>query len=274
MKKIFYLMSLLALALVSCNKEEPFQLEQTEDGQYVYRFTVNNEHAAWKAGDQVAVYQYQEDTITVLGLAELSPASAGQTKGAFSLTVEPLLADGTKLLFQYPFVEEAEALTGQVAVKQTSSLEGVGAGANGLASAEVDFKQQNLEVTLAPVHAYVKLNVSSSAFADYTLEGATFWAAEAQLAGNVAVVEGEPTVTKPADYVKTTVAEPAAVGSGANALVLAVLPADLTGKTVWAIVHMTKGTETVTLPVQITEAVALEAGEPPISLPKYSYKKI
>lgn len=258
MKKIFYLMSLLALALVSCNKEEPFKLEQTEDGQYVYRFTVNNEHAAWKAGDQLAVFDAEG---TILGLAELSESSAGQTKGAFSLTIEPLLADGTKLLFQYPYVEEAEILTGQVAVKQTSSLEGVGAGANGLASAEVDFKQQNLEVTLAPVHAYVKLNVSSSAFAEYTLEGATLWAAGAQLAGNVAVAEGDVTVTKPADYVKTTIAEPAAVGTGANALVLAVLPADLAGKTVWAIVHMTKGTETVTLPVQITESVALEAGE-------------
>jgi hypothetical protein len=258
MKKIFYLMSLLALALVSCNKEEPFKLEQTEDGQYVYRFTVNNEHAAWKAGDQLAVF---DEEGTILGLAELSESSAGQTKGAFSLTIEPLLADGTKLLFQYPYVEEAEILTGQVAVKQTSSLEGVGAGANGLASAEVDFKQQNLEVTLAPVHAYVKLNVSSSAFADYTLEGATLWAAESQLSGNVALAEGEPTVTKPADYVKTTVAEPAAVGAGANALVLATLPADLTGKTVWAIVHMSKGIETVTIPVQITEPVVLEAGK-------------
>ena len=257
MKKIFYLMSLLALAFVSCDKEPEFKLEQTPDGQYVYKFVVNNEHAAWKAGDQVAVFQTDS---TILGLAELSEASVGQTKGSFSLTIEPLIADGTELLFQYPYVEDKDARIGQIAAKQISMVGGAGAGANGLATAVVNFRQQNLEVTLAPVHAYVKLNVSSSAFADYTLEGATLWAAESQLAGNVAIAEGELTVTKAADYVKTTVAEPAAMGAGANALVLAALPADLTGKTVWAIVHMSKGIETVTLPVQITEPVVLQAG--------------
>lgn len=256
MKKIFYLMSLLALAFVSCDKEPEFKLEQTPDGQYVYKFTVNNPNAAWKAGDQLAVFQDG----AILGLAELSASSAGQTAGAFSLTVEPLLADGTKLFFQYPYVEEAEPNTGAVAVKQTSSVGGTGVAANGLSTADVTFAQQNLVVTLVPAHAYVKLNVSSSAFADYTLEGATLWAAESQLAGNVAIAEGELTVTKAADYVKTTVAEPAAMGAGANALVLAALPADLTGKTVWAIVHMSKGIETVTLPVQITEPVVLQAG--------------
>lgn len=263
MKKIFYLLSICALALVSCNKEEAFKLEQTADGQYVYRFTVNNGHAAWKAGDQVAVYQ--EDG-TILGLAELSSSSVGQTSGAFSLTVEPLLADGTKLVFKYPYVEEADAMTGKIADKQTSLVGGAGAGANGLATADVTFAQQNLVVNLAPIHAYVKLNVSSSAFADYNLDGATFWAAESQLAGNITYVRDTVaakdvmTITKTSDYVKTTIAEPAAVGSGVNGLMLAALPADLTGKTVWAIVHMSKGIETVTLPVQITEPVVLQAG--------------
>ena len=263
MKKIFYLLSICALALVSCNKEEAFKLEQTADGQYVYRFTVNNGHAAWKAGDQVAVYQ--EDG-TILGLAELSSSSVGQTSGAFSLTVEPLLADGTKLVFKYPYVEDADAKTGKIADKQTSLVGGAGAGANGLATADVTFAQQNLVVNLAPIHAYVKLNVSSSAFADYNLDGATFWAAESQLAGNITyvrdtvVAKDVMTITKTSDYVKTTIAEPAAVGSGVNGLMLAALPADLTGKTVWAIVHMSKGIETVTLPVQITEPVVLQAG--------------
>ena len=263
MKKIFYLLSICALALVSCNKEEAFKLEQTADGQYVYRFTVNNGHAAWKAGDQVAVYQ--EDG-TILGLAELSSSSVGQTSGAFSLTVEPLLADGTKLVFKYPYVEDADAKTGKIADKQTSLVGGAGAGANGLATADVTFAQQNLVVNLAPIHAYVKLNVSSSAFADYNLDGATFWAAESQLAGNITYVRDTVaakdvmTITKTSDYVKTTIAEPAAVGSGVNGLMLAALPADFTGKTVWAIVHMSKGIETVTLPVQITEPVVLQAG--------------
>lgn len=251
-------MSICALALVSCNKdEETFKLEQTQDGLYVYRFTVNNQ-AAWQAKDTLAVFQ--EDG-TFLGAAALDDASAGKNQGAFSLTIEPLLEDGTKLLFQYPYVKEAAQNTGKIPVKQSIASAGsVGASANGLATADVDFRQQNLEVTLVPANAFVKFNVSSSAFSGYNLDGVTLWAAESQLAGEVTLDE-ELAATKTSDYVNASLAEPVAVGADVKEVWAAALPADLAGKTVWAIVHMSKGIETVTLPVQITETVALKAGE-------------
>ena len=259
MKKIFYLMSLLAFAFVACDKtpeEEVFKPEQTPDGLYVYKFSVTNEFSAWQAGDQLAVYK--EDG-SILGLADLDATSAGANEGAFSLTVEPLLADGTKLVFKYPFVEDAAIDAGKVLTNQTAAAGGAGVAANGILTADVNFLQKDLKVTLNTVNAYVKFSVSSTEFAEYTLNGITLWAAGADLSGDVTVGQ-QLTVVDAADYVKTTVVEPAVVGSGATELMLAALPADLSGKTVWAIVHMSKGNETVTLPVQITEAVALQAG--------------
>lgn len=272
MKKIFYLMSFVALAFVACDKEPEFKLEQTPDGLYVYKFNAHNHVSKWQQNDSLAVY-YEDGTF--IGAAGINNATAGAYKAEFALTVEPLLEDGTKIFVQYPYVKDAAAKSGKIATKQNAYASLDEAYSNGFATATAEFKQQGFDFTFAPVNAFVKVKVSSSELAEYNLDGVTLWAAGAELSGELTLTEpsveepaegdeavevGPYTVAKAEDYVKATFAEPAAIGADTKEFCFSVLPADLTGKTVYAIVHMSKGIETVTIPVSVS-APTLTAGK-------------
>ena len=244
------------------------------DGKYTYTFTVS--HAAeskatvgdktgtqwpvlWSEGDQLGVYGGGE----WLGVAAIDAASAGKNTGTFTLTTEAELSEGDELYFSYPYVEGAEMKTGKVAAEHTLTASGIGA--NGVAYAYVDYAGANTEFTLTHVNAYLKFNLLSSededAFAGYDLQGVTLWAAGAELSGDVEVGDGDAVTYKGSgDYVKTTLATPVKMGTTAQSVFLSALPCDLSAKTVYAIVHMTKDKETVTLPVLLKGAGNLPAG--------------
>ena len=271
MKKIFYLMSLCALAFISCQKEE-IAGNGEADGKYTYTFTVNNTVEAkanigdksgtqwpvlWEKGDKLGVY----DVLTgdLLGTADLKDESAGKNSGTFVLNTDAMLTDGDDLYFAYPYVEGATMRNGKIAAKQTISS--VSVGANALAYAEAKYKAAGTEFTLTHANAYLKFNIASSEYGGYDLNGITLWAAGSELSGDAAVAaDGALTVTGAGDYVKTTLAEPVKVSTTAQPLWLTALPGNLSGKTVYAIVHMTKGIETITLPVKLNGAAALPAG--------------
>ena len=105
----------------------------------------------------------------------------------------------------------------------------------------------------------MKFNIASAedAFAGYNLDGITLWADDAAVSGNI---DGNA-YSNTGDYVKVSLTSPVTVGTQAQPLWLTSLPADLSEcKKVYAIVHMSKGTETVTLPVRLNGAGNLPAG--------------
>ncbi len=275
MKKIFYLMSLCALAFISCQKEE-MAGNDSVDGKYTYEFVAYQQPEAkatigdkvdgqwpvlWSAGDQMGVYKADG---TFVGVASLNEGSAGRNEGAFTMSSSVGLAAGDQLHFSYPYVENAAISTGKIAAKQTLGASGVGA--NAVAYAEVAYNPAGTQFVLTHKNAYLKFNVKSEEFAGYNLVGVTLWATGAELSGDVTVAE-ELTVTNAGDYVKSTLATPVAVSADqAQPVWVTALPGNLTGKTVYAIVHMAgvEGTETathtVTLPVRLNGAGALPAG--------------
>ena len=269
MKKIFYLMSICALAFISCQKEE---LADNTSGKYTYTFTAahvldtkaavgdkndNKWPVLWEKGDQLGVYLSDG---TFVGVANLTDESAGKNSGTFTISTETQIADGTSLKFSYPYVENAASGTGVVAAEQTlASAASAGVGANAVAFAEAVYTKGQTNVALNHVNAYLKFDIASAegAFAGYNLDGITLWADDAVVSGTV---NGD-NYSNTGDYVKVSLSTPVTVGTQAQPLWLTSLPADLSEcQKVYAIVHMSKGIETVTLPVRLNGAGNLPAG--------------
>lgn len=265
-KTLFFLVSLCALAFVSCQKEEMAENSVTGT-EYTYVFTgtnnpevkaaVGDKDAAgwpilWEAGDQLGVFKADG---TFAGTADLTAADAGKNVGEFTLNTNVELTDGETLYLTYPYVEGTTFADGKftAAVKTAQTAAGKSVGANAVAYATA-VKAEKTSFTLAHTNAYVRLVMSTEEFKDYTLVGATLWCDGEVLSGNaaVAVADGTVTATETEDYVKSTLSEGVVMGTEAKEVWMTALPADLTGKTVYAIVHMTKGIETVTLPVALT----------------------
>ena len=268
------MMSLCALAFISCQKEEMSGNVPVE-GQYTYEFVAYQQPESkatvgdkvddkwpvlWSEDDQIGVYKADG---TFVGAATLADG-AGQNAGKFSLSSNTALASGDALYISYPYVADAAAKTGKIASKQ--SLGATGVGANALAYATAQYNGDATRFVLTHANAYLKFNIKSEEFAGYNLNGVTLWATGAELSGDVTIADAL-TVSNAGDYVKSTLATPVAVSAdNAQAVWVTALPGDLAGKTVYAIVHMTgvEGTETathtVTLPVKLNGAGTLPAG--------------
>lgn len=246
--------------------------DNAQSGKFNYTFTANHVldtkatvgdktdnkwPVLWEKGDQLGVYLADG---TFVGIANLTNESAGKNSGTFTLSTETEIADGTALKFSYPYVENAVSGTGVVAAEQTlASAASAGVGANAVAFAEAVYVQGQTNVVLNHVNAYLKFNIASAedAFAGYNLDGITLWADDAAVSGNI---DGNA-YSNTGDYVKVSLTSPVTVGTHAQPLWLTSLPADLSEcKKVYAIVHMSKGTETVTLPVRLNGAGSLPAG--------------
>ena len=276
-KSLFYLMGLCALAFVSCQKEE--LTGNDVEGAYVYTFvgTNNPETKAtigpkdengwpvlWEQGDKLGVYKADG---TFAGTAELA-SGAGQNVGEFTLATTEALADGEALTLVYPYVEGTVLADGKFTMplntKQTASV-----GSNALAYATA-VKAAKTVFTLNHTNAYVRFVLNTEEYKDYTLQGVTLWCDGQQVSGtaSVAVADGALTVTAAEDYVKSTLAEGVVMGTEQKEVWATALPVDLTGKKVYAIVHMTKGIETVTLPVEIAGGNLKKHAVNTIKLPK------
>lgn len=276
-KNIFYLMGLCALAFVSCQKEE--LTGSDVEGAYVYTFVGTNNPEAkatvgpkdengwpvlWEQGDKLGVYKADG---TFAGTADLT-AGAGQNVGEFTLATTETLADGEALTLVYPYVEGTVLADGKFTMplntKQTASV-----GSNALAYATA-VKAEKTVFALNHTNAYVRFVLNTEEYKDYTLQGVTLWCDGQQVSGtaSVAVADGALTVTAAEDYVKSTLAEGVVMGTEQKEVWATALPVDLTGKKVYAIVHMTKGIETVTLPVEIAGGNLKKHAVNTIKLPK------
>ena len=274
-KTIFFLMSLCALAFLSCQKEEMGGLS---GGTYTYTLigVADPNEAAdldtkinvgamkdgvwpirWATGDVVEVFKASEATL--IGKATLADGQNGNTQGKFNLntansyTGNVVVAHGTSLDYADGVVSATVSAEQQVAGSDNSAH----IGKNGLAYATAAMKGTDAPVDFVLNHksAYVRLVLKTEEFKEHTLTGATLWCKGAALAGTLSadVKTGAVSVTSSADYVKANVrASSLAAFDAQSVLWFSTLPADLTGKEVWIIVHMTKDIKTVTVPVKIT----------------------
>lgn len=208
----------------------------------------------WEAGDKLGVYDADG---TLVGAAELAAESAGQNQGTFTVTANREFTEGEALTLKYPYSEgEAFVPTKQTQLAVSSSA---GLGANAVASATTTFAAAGTSFSLSHANAYVRFELTSEEFKDYTLNGVTLWCKGEKLSGDG---EGQ-------DYVKATLGEPVVLGQETKYIWMTANNVNLTDKDFYAIVHMTKGIETVTLPVSLKGKGELKAhAVTSIKLPK------
>lgn len=208
----------------------------------------------WEVGDKLGVYDADG---TLVGAAELAAESAGQNQGTFTVTANREFTEGEALTLKYPYSEgEAFVPTKQTQPAVSSSA---GLGANAVASATTTFAAAGTSFSLSHANAYVRFELASEEFKDYTLNGVTLWCKGEKLSGDG---DGQ-------DYVKATLGEPVVLGQEAKYIWMTANNVDLSNKDFYAIVHMTKGIETVTLPVSLKGKGELKAhAVTSIKLPK------
>ena len=267
-KTVFFLMSLCALAFLSCQKEE---MGGGSEGTYTYvlngaagpetKINVGAMTSAgwpirWATGDVVEVFKAGD--AASIGKASLADGYNGQTHGQFALTTantytgNVVIAHGTGITYADGVVSAKVSAEQEVISSGNSGH----IGKNGLAYATAAMKGTDVPVDFVLDHksAYVRLVINTTEFAEHTLLGATLWSKGAALAGTLSadVQTGEVSVKSSADYVKASVRQANVAAFGSQAVIwFSTLPVDLTGKSLYVIVHMTKGISTVTVPVQI-----------------------
>lgn len=199
----------------------------------------------WEAGDKLGVYDADG---TLVGAAELAAESAGQNQGTFTVTANREFTEGEALTLKYPYSEgEAFVPTKQTQLAVSSSA---GLGANAVASATTTFAAEGTTFSLSHANAYVRFELTSEEFKDYTLNGVTLWCKGENLSGAADAQQ---------DYVKATLSEPVVLGTETKYIWMTANNVNLTDKDFYAIVHMTKGKETVTLPISLKGKGELKA---------------
>ena len=271
-KNIVFLMSLCALAFVSCQKEADDLSYDNAEQTFTYQFEGSNNLETkisvadktdglwpikWTKGDVINVFKEGESE--KLGLAKLSDGCAGQNHGTFSMTTSASYNGNVVIVHGSNISYSADGtLTADVPAEQEVIAAGNSThiGKSGLAYAKSVMAGEDVPVEFVLEHktAFVRLVLKTSEFADCTLTGATLWSKGNNLSGTISVntVEGTVTTSGNADYVKASVRSGNEAAFGSEAVIwFSTLPVDLTGKNLYVIVHMTKGTDAVTVPVLI-----------------------
>jgi len=267
-KTLFFLMSLCALTISSCMKEENPEISG-ETYTYTFNGTAGPETKVsvgdkteegwpikWTKGDVISVFKTSDSE--QLGSAKLDTESAGKTHGTFAMTTdvshegEVLIAHGSSLTYAGGTISAAvPAEQEYISAGNSTHI-----GKSGLAYAKAVMSGADVPVEFVLEHksAFVRLVLKTSEFSEHILTGATLWCKGTHLAGTLSadVTDGMVTAEGSDDYVKVSFREANLKVFGSEAeLWFSTLPVDLTGKDLYVIVHMTKGTATVTVPVKI-----------------------
>lgn len=267
--------AIMALLLVSsCAMEELVDKKEVV-GKYTYVFHGSNTPESkvsigdktdgkwpvlWEKNDAVGVYK--EDG-TFVGSATVADGCHGGNKARLTLSSNVSLSNGEKIYFVYPYSSGISFSDGVFSVSldadqsQKSSGVSEGIGNNALAYSSAVFNGDNTEFVLSHANAYVRVNITPGEFAGYTLKGVTLWGKGEPMAGKVGLEasSGSVEVEASEDYVWTTLQQPIVMERDCTyPLWLTSFPTDFTGKEIWAIAHMTKGEETVTLPILLKGA--------------------
>ncbi len=236
----------------------------------------------WSAGDQLGLYSVT-DGAQIDNIAATLAEGAGERTGRFTISDPITLASSgsTEICIYYPynmmstFAEGGDpVLEGNVEMTQEQSAANVSSEVTkyGLAyaTAETSDADEPVSFTLKHALAYIKVNVSSSEYAGYTLKSITVSDKDGgtALSGRYSVNLRSGAVTASADMVNSSVKvcpEGVTLSTTPQSFYLAALPADLAGKEIYVVVAMETqdangGTTAVSIPVK-KEGKALEAGK-------------
>lgn len=214
----------------------------------------------WEKGDVVGMFKADG---TLVGSAVVGAEYAGRNLAKFSFSSDISLSAGETVHFVYPYTAAVTfsdgSFTASLSPEQTqkTSTSSEGVGRNTLAYASAAYSGSNTSFTLSHANSYIRVNLTPGEFKGYTLKGVTLWGKGESLSGKVNLdsADGSLEVAAASDYVSTSLQQPVVMEEGKSySLWLASLPADLTGKELYAIVHMAKDEQTVTLPVLLKNA--------------------
>ncbi len=233
----------------------------------------------WSEGDVIAIYSTNltttpgtpvegqegpvEDVVTgnIKGeIAELYAGDAGKASGVFQTANEFALAADEDIIITYPgdavkYTDGKISMTLPAVQEQKKANSSATVGNYALAYAKTTLKanqKEDVNFSLTQKTAFVKLNLTTSAYSNLKLVGAKLYCEDAVLAGKVEcdANSGELTVTQPSNTVGATLREPVDF-SAAQSLYFTALPCDLTGKDAYIIITMKDATSTVTIPAKI-----------------------
>lgn len=239
---------------------------------------------SWSAGDQLGLYSVTEGA-QINNIAATLAEGEGTSTGRFTVSDPIVLAESgeTEICIYYPYdmmanfsAETAEpVLEGNMETSQEQSAANVSDEVMeyGLAYATAvsSDAEEPVSFTLNHAMAYIRVNVSSTEYAGYTLKSVTFSDKDngTPLSGRYSINLKTGTVTPAEDLVSSSVqvrlAEDVTLSSASQSFYMAALPADLTGKDVYVVVAMEQadengGVTSVTIPVKVA-GKNLEAGK-------------
>ena len=281
MKKSFIIVSTVLVSLTACSVEETSLNRQEAEGITVNflghaytdtKISIGDQGSdskwpvLWSEGDRIGIISRVETTF-MNAPADINSADAGSNTATFILTDPVDGVPSQDVVIYYPYstytnysegcinsfvtMEQKQARPGDSSHlgKYTTAYDAVTINADGL----VEGQTPSAEFSLTHPVAYVRFAVSSSEFSGYSLEGVSLYCKDAAIAGDMAVSleDGSITTETPRPYAIVTIEEPAALSS-TQEVWMVTLPADLTGKDVYASVSMTNGTENVTIPRKLS----------------------
>ena len=218
----------------------------------------------WSAGDQIGIRNSSGNTIFTGTLS----SGAGENYGTFNLasgSTSPSL--NATLRVVYPLSRMMSFTSGTLESDQVQA----GAGNRNNVISDYDFAYADVKYTKAGLPSsftmthllsYVRVAVSSEKFSGTTLNSITLRCPGAALSGafstNYSTLAISPISGK--DYVKVNFKDPLILNAARKDIWLAVLPADLTGKTVTLTFNITTADETLEVSTSL-DGVLLEQGK-------------
>ena len=276
MNRLFYwAILILALLLVpSCAKEELVDVN-IPTGKYTYVFEGRNGRDSkvsigdetdgkwpvlWEKGDVIGVFRSDG---TFVGSASINEGYAGKNSARFTVSSNVGLSQGETIHFVYPYSSDVKFSDGSITTAlasewtQNASGSSAGIGQRSLAHATSSYDGENTRFTLSYTNASIKISLTPGEYSGYDLHGITLWSKGQKLSGKVSLnlTDGAFEVSESNDYVRTDFSQPVTMETGKTyAFWLSSLPADFTGKDLYAIVHMKGSDQTVTLPIRLDSA--------------------
>ena len=274
------LISMLALAAVACNKETA-QDEQIADvadtGLSISGYASSEEDSrmaveegkgygypcVWNAGDKIAIRTAGGKTVATGTLS----TGAGERFATFTLSAGSITpSEGETVRVVYPNHRVMTFSNNTLPTDQTQA----GAGnpnnsitANAFACADITYSASGFPAKFALRHllSYIRLSLSSEAFAGVTLNSVTLSCPGAALSGTYSTDYNSLAVTpkEGVDHVTVSFTDPLVLNGARKDIWFTVLPVNLSGKTVRLTYNLTTPDETFDVSTTL-DGIRLEQG--------------
>lgn len=280
MKKIFYVFAALAALAASCSKEtadDSLISNVPRDGAVIGGYASEEESrlaveskkgssypCVWSSGDKIGIRTAAGKTVASGTLA----SGAGERFATFTLTagtVTPSVGETVRVV--YPLTRMMTFSSNTLASEQVQA--GAGNPNNNLSAydfsyADISYTSSGFpeKFTLKHLLSYVRLALSSEAFAGTTLNSVTLSCSGASLSGTFKTDYNSLAVTplSGSDHVTVSFKDPLILNGAQKDIWFTLLPCDLSGKTVTLTYSITTADETFEVSSTLP-GIALEQGK-------------